>query len=58
MVDFMRVLSLLPVLLVRLVLQHLDAFSSSCLILAGLSHREQLPDLILREEEAEEEEAE
>lgn len=49
MVYFMRVLSLLAILLVGFVLQHLDAFSSSGLILAGLSHREQLPYLILGE---------
>lgn len=47
MVYFVCVLSLLPILLIRFVLQHLDAFSSSRLILAGLSHREQLPYLIL-----------
>lgn len=49
MVYFVCVLSLLSLLLIRFVLQHFNAFSSACLILAGLGHRVQLPYLILRE---------
>lgn len=49
MVDFVRVLSLLPVLLVRLILQHFDAFPAARLVLAGLGDGVQLPHLILEE---------
>lgn len=49
MVDFVGVLPLLAFLLVRFVLQNLDAFSSTCLVLACLSHRVQLTYLVLRE---------
>lgn len=49
MVDFVGVLSLLAFLLVRFVLQNLDAFSSACLVLARFSHRVQLTYLVLRE---------
>lgn len=48
MVDFVGVLSLLAFLLVRLVLQDLDAFSSARLVLARFGHREQLTYLVLR----------
>lgn len=48
MVDFVGVLSLLAFLLVRLVLQNLDAFPSACLVLACFGHREQLTYLVLR----------
>ena len=52
MVDLVRELSLLsPLLLVRFILQHLDALPASRLILAGLSHRVQLPHLVLRKME-------
>lgn len=47
MVYFVCVLSLLPFLLVGLIFEHFDAFSSSGLVLAGLGHREKLPHLIL-----------
>lgn len=49
MVDFVGVLALLAFLLVRFVLQNLDAFSSACLVLACFSHRVQLTYLVLRE---------
>lgn len=49
MVDFVGVLSLLAFLLVRLVLQNLDAFPSARLVLACFGHREQLTYLVLRE---------
>lgn len=51
MVYFVCVLSLLAILLIGLILQHLDAFSSPRLILAGLSYRVQLPNLILGKQE-------
>ena len=47
MVDFVCVLSLLALLLVGFVDQHLDAFPPARLILAGLSYRVQLTHLIL-----------
>lgn len=53
MVDFVGVLSLLAFLLIRFILQNLDAFSPACLVLAGFSHRVQLTYLILREKERE-----
>lgn len=49
MVDFVGVLSFLALLLVRFILQNLDAFSSARLVLAGFSHRVQLTYLILCE---------
>lgn len=47
MVDLVCVLPLLVVLLIRLVLQHLDALATTRLILTGLGHREQLAHLVL-----------
>lgn len=47
MVDFVCVLSLLAVLLVGLVFQHLHSFSAARLVLAGLCHRVQLAHLVL-----------
>ena len=48
MVDLVRELSLLSaLLLIRFILQHLDALPASRLVLAGLSHRVQLPHLVL-----------
>ena len=41
------VLALLSVLLIGFILQHLHPFSSTRLILTGLSHRVQLPHLVL-----------
>lgn len=55
MVDFVGVLSLLALLLVRFILQDLDAFPSARLVLAGFSHRVQLTYLILREKGGERE---
>lgn len=46
-VDLVRVLALLPILLVRLVGQDLDAFSAARLVFAGFGHGVQLSDLIL-----------
>lgn len=46
-VDFVCVLSLLAVLLVGLILQHLHSLSTARLVLAGLGHRVQLAHLVL-----------
>lgn len=51
MVYFVCVLSLFTILLIRFILQNLNAFSASCLIFAGFSNRIQLSYLILRERE-------
>lgn len=46
-IHLVRELSLLSVLLVRLVLQHLHAFATTRLVLTGLCHRIQLTHLVL-----------
>lgn len=51
MVDFVRVLSLLSLILVGFIYQHLDALSSPRLILTGLRYSEQLTDLVLQPRE-------
>ena len=47
MVDLVSVLAFLSILLVRLVAEDLDALTAARVVLAGLSHRVQLADLIL-----------
>lgn len=49
-VDFVRVLSLLAVLLVGLIFQHLHSFPAARLVLAGLGHRVELAHLVLEEQ--------
>ena len=52
MVDLVCELSLLsPLRLIRFILQHLDALPAPRLVLAGLSHRVQLPHLVLHKME-------
>lgn len=51
MVDLVCELSLLSrLILIRLVLQHLDALPTARLVLAGHGHRVQLPHLVLEGE--------
>lgn len=49
-VDLVCVLAFLAVLLIGLVHQHLHTFTTTRFIFAGLSHRIQLPYLILKEQ--------
>lgn len=53
MVDLVRVLAFLAILLIGLVHQDLHAFTTTRFIFAGLSHRIQLPYLILKEQRGE-----
>lgn len=50
-VHLVGVLSLLSILLVRLIDQHLHAFAATRLILTGLCHRIQLAHLVLEEQD-------